>query len=185
MPNVIPRTSWMNVVPDDPSVVARTTDSGVVSVLMTWGPGVQFRVHPLNFHEMDHMTETSWAQKPIAGAAVYREWTGESDELRYVRGELFPYRIGGMTEIEVMDAYRRGGIPNLLATGDGRPLGWFVIEKLTRLHTWISAEGVGQKIGFEAVFARVPVPDPAEYLPQVWEIATQGQGRPNPENFPG
>ncbi len=166
-PHVGAAASWQA----GPSLYAPTTTEGNPT-LMTWG-AIQFQVHPLNFNEMDHETATSWAQKPIVGAAIYREWTGENDELRYVRGKLFPYRIGGMTEIEVLDMYRRGGIPNLLVGGDGRALGWFVLEKLVRYHTWISAEGVGQRITFEAVFARVPVPDPAEYLPAIWGIATQ------------
>ncbi len=172
------RTSWEH---NPPSLHAPTTNSGgflngqyvspEVSTLMTWGP-LQFQVWPMNFHEMDHLTETSWAQKPIAGAATYREWTGENDELRHIRGDLFPYRIGGMTEIELLNMYRLGGIPNLLMGGDGRSLGWFVIEKLLRYHTWISAEGVGQRINFEAIFARVPVPDASVYLASVWETTS-------------
>lgn len=136
--------------------------------LMQWGD-IQFMTQPLNFHEMDHDTNTDYAHKEIAGAAIYREWVGENDELIYLRGRLFPYRIGGMADIDKFDAYRRAGYANLLMRGDGRTMGWFVCEKLTRNHSYISAEGIGQQISFEAVMARVPVPDADTYYTNaVW-----------------
>ena len=84
--------------------------SGGVAQLMQWGPSIQFLVQPLNFHEMDHETETDWAKKEIAGAAIYREWVGENDEVIHLRGKLFPYRVGGMSEIETFDSQRRAGL---------------------------------------------------------------------------
>lgn len=142
--------------------------------LMQWGPNVQFEVWPLNYHEMEHEGATAWSRKEIVGAATYREWVGEQDELRYLRGRLFPYRLGGMREIEILDAFRRGGIPNLLTDGNGRRLGWYVIEKLQRTHQFISGEGIGQMINFDAYFARVPVPEGGDYLGQILN-ATGGQ----------
>jgi uncharacterized protein len=143
--------------------------SGSLAPLMTWGP-VLFRVWPFNFHELDHDTATAWAKKEIAGAANYREWVGEDDEMRHIRGSIFPYRIGGMAALEIFDAYRRAGIGNVLIGGDGRNLGWFVCEKLSRNHSAISAEGIGQQINFEAQMARCPVPDPATYMANVFQI---------------
>lgn len=134
---------------------------------MSWGD-ILFQVQPLNFDEMDHQTETDWAHKEIAGAAIYREWVGENDELLHVRGKLFPYRIGGMAQIEKFDAYRRAGYANLIMRGDGRTMGWFVCQKLTRNHSYISWEGVGQQVQFEAVMARVPVPAADTYLSTMW-----------------
>ena len=141
---------------------------GGIRNLMMWGPSITFQVWPLNYHEMDHETGTDWARKEIAGAAIYREWVGEQDETIGVRGRLFPYRIGGMSQIELFDSQRRAGMANLLMRGDGRKLGWFVCEKLAENHTFISFEGVGQMIAFEAAMTRVPVPDAASYMPTLW-----------------
>lgn len=129
------------------------------SVLYQWGP-LQFMVRPMNVHEVDHETDTDWATKEIAGAAIYREWVGENDEVLYFRGRLFPYRIGGMSEIEIFEANRRAGIAQLLVRGGnpGDKLGWYVCEKLVRAHTFLSAEGVGQQIAFETQLARIPTP---------------------------
>lgn len=138
--------------------------------LMQWGD-IQFMTQPLNYDEMDHDTNTDFAHKEIAGAAIYREWVGENDELIYLRGKLFPYRIGGMADMDKFDAYRRAGYANLLVRGDGRKMGWFVCEKLTRNHAYISSEGIGQQISFEAVLARVPVPAADTYLSNTIWIA--------------
>lgn len=140
---------------------------GGLNYLMQWGD-IQFSVQPLNYHEMDHETATDWAHKEIAGAAIYREWVGENDETLFMRGRLFPYRIGGMSQIEKFDSYRRQGFANLLMRGDGRVMGWFVCEKLVRSHTFISFEGIGQQISFDAVMVRVPVPAADQYLSTMW-----------------
>lgn len=140
-------------------------------VLMQWGD-MQFQVYPLNIHEYDHETATDWAHKEIAGAAIYREWVGENDEILYFRGRLFPYRIGGIANVNKLDDYRRAGMSHQMIRGSspGEIMGWFVCEKLVRAHTWLSVEGVGQVINFEAVFARVPTPEPAQYLNRLWRV---------------
>jgi uncharacterized protein len=137
------------------------------SALMQWGP-MQFLVFPLNINEYDHQTETDWARKEIAGAAVYREWTGEGDEVLHLRGRLFPYRIGGLTEIEAIETMRREGIASMMVRGDGRVLGWYVLEKLVRSHTHLGLDGIGQVVNFEALFARVPTPSGDDEFPVLW-----------------
>jgi uncharacterized protein len=136
--------------------------------LMNWGP-ISFQVFPLNFHEADQYTTTDWAKKEIAGAAIYREWTGEGDEELHLRGRLFPYRIGGLPQVDVMETQRRSGTAGLMARGDGYILGWFVCERLVRLHTFIAPTGVGKVINFEALFARVPTPDGTNEFSVLWK----------------
>jgi phage tail protein len=141
--------------------------------LMQWGP-VTFKVYPLNIHEYDHHTEADWAPKEIAGAAIYREWVGENDETLHFRGRIFPYhKIGGMPEIQVLEAKRRNGLADQMIRGDGVVLGWYVCERLSREHTYLSAEGIGQQVSFEAQFARVPGPgDPNLYLANLNSVLT-------------
>jgi phage protein U len=130
--------------------------------LFSWGD-LRFDVEPFNVHETDHATDTDWARKEIVGAAIYREWVGENDEEITLRGRVFPYRIGGLSELEIMEACRYHGVANTLIRGDGQMLGWYVIEQLARAHRFLGAEGVGQLVNFEATFARCPVPEAAGY----------------------
>lgn len=147
--------SWHNIATGTGNAWSGITNAN--PSLFMWGL-IQFEVIPLNIHEYEHDTETDWAHKEIAGAAIYREWVGENDERLAIRGKLFPYRIGGISEIEDLEAQRRGGIPNLMMRGDGAYMGWYVCERLVRAHTYLSSEGIGQQIVFDAIFARVPVP---------------------------
>jgi phage protein U len=184
-PNLV---SWRNMTDTDTRLTSRSTApyAGLTQptyapqpkvAMYTWGP-LAFEVWPLNIHEFDHETDTDWAQKEIAGSAIFREWVGENDENLYFRGKLFPYRIGGMAEIELLEATRRKGIAMAMMRSGGNTgthLGWYVIEKLVRAHKFLSSEGVGQVIEFEAVFTRVPVPnDPAGNFAQMWETGYVG-----------
>jgi phage protein U len=116
------------------------------------------------------MTATDWARKEIAGAAIYREWVGEGDEEITLRGRVFPHRLGGLTELEVLESFRRQGKAELLMRGDGTVLGWYVLEKLARAHRFLGADGIGQQINFEGHFARCPVPDANAYFPMLYQL---------------
>lgn len=168
----IPIASWIN---NPPALYAPTTNSGINNALYVWG-SIEFTVVEFNTHELDHDTETAWAQKDIVGAALYREYVGENDEQIFFRGRVFPYRLYGMTQLEMMEAQRRDAIVNVLIRGDGKILGWFGIEKLVRGHTYLSAEGVGQQIAFECVMVRFPVPDNDDRFSALWGTMVNPQG---------
>lgn len=145
--------------------------------LLTWGQ-LQFEVYPVNIHELDHLTDTDWARKEVLGAAIYREWVGENDEEITIRGRLFPYRLGGLSELDLFEAYRRAGMAEQLlrGTNPATNLGWYVCERLARSHRFLGGDGVGQQINFEATFARCPVPDPNDYYPQIYRLVQGGDG---------
>ena len=64
-------------------------------VLFQWGP-IQFQVFPFNVSRYSHNTGADWAKKEIAGAAMYREWVGESDEMITLKGKVFPHYFARM-----------------------------------------------------------------------------------------
>jgi phage protein U len=152
-----------------PPALTAPTNSQNRTTLYKWGT-IEFQVILLNVHEVDHETETDWAKKEIAGAPIFREWVGENDEVLMMRGHVFPYRIGGMKELEHFEAMRRAGVPNLMVRGDGAVIGWFVCERLSRSHTFLSTEGVGQQTAFEAAFARVPPIEPATQFTNIFSV---------------
>lgn len=151
------------------NLYAPTIVNGTMRFLYQWGPSVQFIVQPLNLHEADHDTGTDWAQKEVVGSMIFREWVGENDEQLFIRGRVFPYRLGGFDQLQQFEDERRAGSTHPLIRGDGYKLGWFVCEKLVRSHTYLSGEGIGQQVAFEAVMVRVPMPDPAGYVTDVWK----------------
>jgi phage tail protein len=162
---VMAPADWSHV---QASLYAPTIFNGAVHFLYQWGT-IQFLVQPLNIHESDHESGTDWAQKEVVGGAIYREWVGENDEQLFIRGRVFPYRVGGFGDLQRFEEERRAGNSHPLIRGDGSRIGWFVCEKMVRAHTFLSGEGIGQQVAFEAVLVRVPMPDPAVYVTQVWK----------------
>ena len=178
-------------------------------VLFQWGP-IQFQVFPFNVNSMSHNTAADWAKKEIAGAAMYREWVGENDELITLKGKVFPHffaraerargithpvwdrragidpdtgrlqehtggfpSAGGLFHLDVLDNMRRMGQAHILMRGDGWHFGWFIIDQLSRGHSLIAGDGIGQLIDFEAQFQRVPIPEDGEAgIVQLWNSGT-------------
>jgi len=83
-------------------------------VLFQWGP-MQFQVFPFNVDNYSHHTSADWANQEIAGAAMYREWVGEADEMITLKGKVFPHyfarksRQRGIHEPMTGDAASRDG----------------------------------------------------------------------------
>lgn len=153
---------------------------------MQWGP-IQFQVFPLNIHQYDHTTESDWAKKEIAGAAIHYEWVGENPTEITLRGKVFPHFMsamlggprtrnssGGLGHLDVMDNMRMLGQAHLLIRGDGYKLGWFFIPRLQRVHTELGPDGIGQQIEFMATFNRTPMPRAENYLAFLWGANNAG-----------
>jgi phage protein U len=66
---------------------------------------------------------------------------------------------GGLMHLDVLDNMRRLGQAHILIRGDGWHFGWYIIETLSRGHTFLAQDGIGQMVEFEASFQRVPIPN--------------------------
>ena len=156
-------------------VLVGQISSTIMVICFNRGP-IQFEIMPFNTHEYDHDTETDWAKKGDCWAAQRSTASGlvKTTSVCYSGGRLFPYRIGGLSEIENFDAKRRLGTSHLLMRGDGRPMGWFVCERLVRAHTFLTEEGIGQQIAFECSLARVPIPSQDGYWASVTSSVIAG-----------
>jgi phage protein U len=139
----------------------------VNSTLFQFGP-VKFQVSPLNVHAYEHVTTTEYARKQVLDSIPMREWVGEGDTEIILNGMVFEKRIpGGVAGLEFLDATRLRGIAQTLIRGDsmsgGTMLGWFVCEHLERKHSFLSSDGVGKVIAWQAFLSRCDQPDPENY----------------------
>ena len=90
---------------------------------------------------------------------------------------------GGLAHLDVLDNMRRLGQSQILMRGDGWHFGWFIIETLSRGHSLIAEDGVGQMIEFEALFQRVPIPnDGSQGIVQMWGSGALQGGNPETAN---
>jgi len=149
------------------------------NTLVQWGP-LQFTVAELNTHEYDLLTAAQFAKKEIAGARPPREYVGEDDAELYMRGRVFPLRLGGLDELGVMEEMREKALPHPMIDGTGDRIGggdkddaWFVLERLIRGHKHLTIDGIGQVVEFEAIFVRVPIPrDAGSYVGDLLRMVT-------------
>ena len=84
-------------------------------------------------------------------------------------GRLLPKRIGGLSELAELHAMRQAGVAMFLMRGDGRPLGWFAIEKVEEKSTYLARDGVGQQIDFSISLVRADRPSAASFVTLLFE----------------
>lgn len=103
-----------------------------------------FDTFPFNVDEMERDATAVLAEKPLIGTANGKEFTGEGDDRIVLKGQLLPARIGGLTELELAHAMRRGGARFPLMRGDGyRFPHWYAITRIREGHKELMRDGVG------------------------------------------
>ncbi|WP_441252415.1 phage tail protein [Tardiphaga sp. 71_E8_N1_1] len=130
----------------------------------------QFTVAPFNMHETDHEAGASFASHEVLGRMPDLEFVGEAAETWTIRGRLFPERFGGLGEMANLHAMRRAGSAQFFMRGDGVPMGWVVIERVTEKSTYIGPNGVGRVIEFEANLKRSGSPNAAGIFNALMDI---------------
>ena len=113
---------------------------------------VTFDTHPLNADESDETFGHDFAVKAVVGARQTRESMGPSDHHFSLSGELRPYFLvrngqsSGLGDIDTLKAMAEAGDPQILVRGDGKNMGWWLIEKGSLKCTKLSFQGIGQVI---------------------------------------
>ena len=109
-----------------------------------------FQIGPLTLDTLPFAAESfsrnagaDLAVKPVMGGLQPREFMGVADESITISGQLLPTRLGGMTELELAYSLSTSGTKVPLMRGDGRMLGWYVIEKVSEQHSDLTRFGVG------------------------------------------
>ena len=88
------------------------------------------------------------AVKPILGRLAGREHMGEADQPMTITGKLLPTKVGGAADLEQLHALSVSATKVPVMRGDGRMLGWFVIEKVTEQHSDLTAIGLGFVVAY-------------------------------------
>ena len=107
--------------------------------------GVRAELHPFNLDRAQHETNEDFAKHPVLGARQTFESVGHGDETLQLRGTLFPRKIGGMAEIALLTSLQQSAQAVLVTRGNEN-LGWFHIMRIGRDHSFLDAQGMGQKV---------------------------------------
>jgi phage protein U len=127
--------------------------------------GVSFEVVAPNIHAFEGTSDADFVEKAVAGGAKPLEFVGIGTRELKVSGKLFPKKTGGLSSLSTLSALQASGLPQVVMRGDGTPLGWFAITRLSEKHSYLSADGVGQVVEFDIDLKRDPEgPDMAGFF---------------------
>ncbi|WP_099864743.1 phage tail protein [Pararhizobium haloflavum] len=109
---------------------------------------------PFNIEEVERTGAADYAVKPVIGSLPSREFMGEGDDRIVISGQLLPQKVGGLTELEALHAFRRGGETLPVMRGDGKMFGWFVVEEIREEHSGLFRDGVGSALKHSVTLAK-------------------------------
>lgn len=132
-------------------------------MLLMIGP-VELSLIPFNPVGYEHSHETRYAVKPVVGGSEPLEYIGEGAETWTIQAKLFPERFGGQSGLTILELARKSGQPQYLMRGDGRLMGWVVIQNVTERSSYLDASGVGRVVEVEITVRRNPGPAAGLYF---------------------
>lgn len=98
---------------------------------------------PFSVDEMQRSSSADYAQKPVMGGMIAREFMGEGEDKITLSGQILPFKTGGLTELELARQLMLAGQSLPVLRGDGARLGWFTIDKISEGHKELMRDGVG------------------------------------------
>ncbi len=121
-------------------------------------------------HEFSRKADADFAKKDILGRAPVYEAIGPGEDVRTIRGRLFPFKLGGRGALALADAIRLSQAPQMVVRGDGTVLGWFIITSINEREENLAANGVGQLIGVDIEIKRADAPTAAYYFAALFSL---------------
>lgn len=129
--------------------------------------GLSFRVWPFNATGTGGDLGGDYVEKPVMGRRPTLEFVGEASGTFTITAKLFPRHVGGLGDLERLHAIRRSGSPQYLMRGDGVPIGWVVVERVSEQHDHLTATGVGQEVAVEITLKHADAPQAASYFTSI------------------
>jgi phage protein U len=119
---------------------------------------VVFEILPIGLDEINHGATASFASHAVLGDMPPLEFTGKGPETWHIRGTLMPEfsanagvgdGSGGLSDIDALHAMRQSGQAQPLVRGDGTPMGYVVLTRVTERSRKLNAQGIGRIIEVE------------------------------------
>lgn len=128
---------------------------------------VAFEIAPFNPQETSRETEAGIVSKPVLGRRPPLEFVGDGPESISISAVLFPETLGGLEVLDRLDAMRAAGAPQYFMRGDGRPMGWFMIEKVSEKSTFLDHRGIGRQVSVEISLRRSDAPQASDFFSSI------------------
>lgn len=108
-----------------------------------------------------------YVEKPVLGIRPPLEHVGEASETFTIDAKIHPEKFGGMGGLALLDQMRRSGVAQYVMRGDGTPVGWCVVEKVSEGGSFLNAHGIGRVIDVQITLKRAGAPQGAGYVASI------------------
>lgn len=125
---------------------------------------LQIQIAPFNIDAISESGETEYAVKSVVGTEPLLEFVGEGANTMSLSGRLFPYELGGLDELGLLQQMRASGKPQYVMRGDGQPYGWFAILDVQVRSSYLGRQGIGKQIDVSIGLRRAPKPSGASFF---------------------
>ncbi len=105
-----------------------------------------------------------YVEKPVLGVRPPLEHVGEATETLSIEARIHPHKLGGMGGLSLLDQMRQSGVSQYVMRGDGTPIGWCVVEKVSESGSYLDALGVGRVIEVQITLKRADAPQGSNYV---------------------
>lgn len=123
-------------------------------MLFQVGP-IGLDTYPLGPEGFSRNSGADLPAKPVMGGLQPREYMGEADQNMTLTGQILPTKLGGLAQIDQLHALSTAGTKVPVMRGDGKVLGWYVIEKVTEQHKDLTMLGVGFSVAYSISLVKV------------------------------
>ena len=104
---------------------------------------LEFSTGPFSLNSFGRDAGADLVSKAVMGGLQPSEFTGEGEDIVSIAGQLLPFHLGGLSELEKAHDMRVNGVRFPLMRGDGNRLGTYAFTRISETHEEISFGGVG------------------------------------------
>lgn len=120
---------------------------GSFITMMRLGP-FKFGIYNAAYTELNRSTEYQWGEQSVFGDWDNLQYLGPGQDTMTLTGLIFPEWNGGINQLNNLRSLASEGQPQLLITGTGKILGYWVINRIDEGQTKHAAFGVPRRQEF-------------------------------------
>ena len=98
---------------------------------------------PFSIDRVQSSASADIAAKPVIASMKAHEFMGPGDETLTLTGQILPFHIGGLTQLDALKEMCRAGNRFPVMRGDGVTMGWYALKSVGEGHSELAADGVG------------------------------------------
>ena len=108
----------------------------------------RFCIYTAAYQELNRTTNYKWGEQAVFGAWDNLQFLGPGEDVMSLTGVVYPEFQGGTGQINDLRALAETGQPQLLVSGIGKILGYWVINSISEGQTKFAAFGVPRRQEF-------------------------------------